>query len=175
MNSIHANRRKFVLGAGALALTTAARPAHALVQDRFQTLMRHVMGLMWVGQSRTENDQFEGGDLVTALGMKFSLMSDWSYEGVMLEVLNYNDTKYKGVFKITGECWTIGDDAGVSIYRSELMERDQLPKNLEWNTYRGDFKFYNDSNRKGHFTLQGIMTSTGGGPVSRVNLIDAED
>ena len=167
------NRRRFIAGASAAGLMVQAAPAAALVQERFHTLMRHVMGLTWVGQARARDDNFEGGEVVTALGLKFGLRDDWSYEGAMMEILNYGGQHYKATFKITGECWTIGNDAGVSIYRSQLMERDPLPEGFEWNTSRGDFKFYNDSNREGHFTLQGLLTSDTDGAVSRVNLTDA--
>ena len=168
------SRRAFLIGAGAATLAAGIRPAHALVQERFQTLMRQVMGLMWVGQARSYNDQFEGGELVTAIGMKFELRADWSYEGAMVEALNYNGNVYKAFHRIEGECWTIGDEAGVSIYRSELIEASALPSNFAWSTVRGDFRFYNDSNRKGHFTLQGILTNTDGGQ-SRVIMNDSDE
>lgn len=169
------SRRSFIAGASAAVLAGLPSPAAALVQDRFQTLMRRVMGLTWVGTARSKDDSFQGGELVTALGMKFTLMDDWSYDGAMLEVLNYGGRRYSGKFRISGECWTIGNDAGVSIYRSELIESDPLPERFAWNTVRGDFRFYNDSSRAGHFTLQGIMTNSGNGAGSQVNLRDADD
>lgn len=167
-------RRSLIAGAGAAALISKVQPAHALVQERFHDLMRRVMGLTWVGQNRSYNDQFQGGELVTAIGMSFSLRSDWSYEGAMVEVLNYEGTKYKSHLRITGECWTIGSDAGVSIYNSELIEASALPEGFSWDLVKGDFRFYNDSNRKGRFTLQGIMTNRRDGSQSRVNMIDAD-
>lgn len=165
-------RRSLLAGATAAAVLAPATPALALVQERFQTLMRRVMGLSWVGQSRTGNERFEGEELVTALGMKFDLRPDWSFEGAMIEILNYNSTTYRGLFRITGECWTIGEQAGLSIYRSELVERDRLPDGLAWSSYRGELKFYNDSSREGHFTLKGILIDDVDRSEYRVRLVD---
>jgi hypothetical protein len=171
---IDLTRRNAIAGLGAGMMLGLASPARALVQEPFHTLMRRVMGLTWVGQARSYDDQFEGGELVTAIGMHFSLNDDWSYEGAMIEILNYGGAKYRSAHRITGECWTIGGEAGVSIYNSTIEEASALPQGFSWAPVKGDFRFYNDSNRKGHFTLQGILTNTRDGGQSRVNMIDQE-
>ncbi len=165
-------RRSILAGATAAALFSPTAPAAAIVQDRFHTLMRKVMGLTWIGQARTRSDQFAGGEFVSAIGMKFQLADDWSYRGIMMEQLNLEDTDYTGKFEISGECWTIGDDAGVSIYRMRLIDGTPLPSPMSWGTSTADMRFHNDSARPGHFALQGIMTSQGDGTKFRLNLTD---
>ncbi|WP_374530244.1 hypothetical protein [Novosphingobium sp.] len=168
------NRRAMIAGSAAAALLAPAAPASAIVQDRFQTLMRRVMGMTWIGTARTRSDQFVGGEFVSAIGMKFALAEDWSYRGIMMEQLNLDNSTYTGKFEISGECWTIGDDAGVSIYNMRLIEGSPLPSPYSWGPSKADMKFYNDSSRPGKFSLQGIMTSLEDGTKFTIALSNSD-
>lgn len=168
------NRRRFIAGAGAAALAGMSAPARALVPDSHAELLRHLMGLIWIGKSWTKSDLFRGGELLMQIGMSFDLKTDWSYTGAMVLRVNLAGDDYEGHFTIAGECWVIGTDVGVSIYRSQLVEGTPLPRDFAWGTSKGDFRFYNDSGRKGHFTLQGQMRDDADGTPSRVIMVDSD-
>lgn len=167
-------RRSFVAGAAAATLLGRAAPAAAIVPESHHELMRKLMGLTWIGQSRTPSERFNGGYFVVALGFSFSLNKDWSYEGAMVEKFNLSGREYEGHSKIWGEAWVIGSDVGMSIYRSQPVQGTPLPEPMSWGTTKGDLRFYNDSARKGRFTLQGVMTNDQDGVRSTVTLIDAD-
>lgn len=167
-------RRSFVVGAAAATLLGRAAPVAAIVPATHHELMRKLMGLTWIGQSRTPSDQFSGGYLSVGIGFAFTLNSDWSYEGAMVEKFDLRGRKYEGYSQIWGEAWVIGTDVGVSIYRSKHFKGTPLPEPMSWGTSKGDFRFYNDSTRKGRFTMQGVMTNVQSGMQSSVILVDAD-
>lgn len=168
------SRRSFVAGAAAATLLARAAPAAAIVPEKYHDLMRRLMGLTWIGQSRTRSDQFAGGYFNVAIGFSFTLNTDWSFEGAMVEKFELSGRKYEGFSRIWGEAWVIGSDVGMSIYRSQPFKGTPLPEPMSWGTSKGDFRFYNDSNRKGRFTLQGVMTNDQDGSQSTVVLNDAD-
>ena len=167
-------RRCAILGATAASLLAPAAPAAAIVPEPYHALMRRVMGLTWAGQSRTPSNQFEGGEFVSGVGMQFRLDPDWSFEGTMFEVMKLEGSEYKGVYAITGECWVIADKAGLSIYRMKVLSGTPLPAPYEWSTSKGEFRFYNDSDRPGHFTMQGMLTDDVDRTQFRVELTDRD-
>lgn len=167
-------RRSFVGGAAAATLLGRAAPAAAMVPESHHELMRRLMGLTWIGQSRIPSDRVRGGYLVVGIGFGFTLNSDWSYEGAMVEKFTLGGSQYEGHSRIWGEAWVIGSDVGVSIYRSQAVKGTPLPAPMSWGTTKGDFRFYNDSARKGRFTMQGVMTSDQTGVQSSVVLVDAD-
>lgn len=167
-------RRSFVAGAAAATVLGRAAPLGAVVPASHHDLMRRLMGLTWIGQSRTPSDRFNGGYFVVAIGFSFTLRADWSYEGAMVEKFDLGGRDYEGHSKIWGEAWVIGSEVGVSIYRSQPVKGTPLPEPMSWGTSKGDFRFYNDSDRKGRFTLQGVMTNDQDGNRSSVVLVDAD-
>ena len=167
-------RRSLIAGAGATTLLFGAVPARAIVPERYHTLMRRVMGLTWVGQGRIPSDRFERGVFVAAIGMSFTLNTDWSFTGAMVEKANIEGSIYEGFSDISGECWVIGDEAGLSIYRMRHVKGTPLPAPYTWGTSKGDFRFFNDSQRKGRFTMQGVLIDDADGSRVQVNLIDAD-
>ena len=171
---VQTTRRSLIVGATAASLLAPAAPALAIVPDRYHSLMQRIMGLTWIGQGRTPSDRFKSGQFVMAIGMSFSLNSDWSYDGKMIEKVNLEGSVYESHSLISGECWVIGDEAGVSIYKMRYVRQDPLPAPFGWGTSKGDFRLYNDSQRKGRFTMQGVLTDDIDGTRIQVNLIDAD-
>lgn len=169
-------RRSLIAGAGAAAagLLAPLSPAHAIVPDRYHTLMRRVMGMTWGGTSRTSSDQFETGQFVSRIAMAFELAIDWSFTGHMIEKANIEGKDYQGEMAISGECWVIGDKAGLSIYKMQVLRGTPLPDPFTWGTSRGDFRFYNDSNRPGRFTLQGVLIDDADRTQYTVSLVDSD-
>lgn len=151
-----------------------AAPALAIVPDRYQTLMRRVMGLGWIGRARIQSDQFEGGQFISTMGMKFNLNPDWSFDGLMLETVRIEGGQYEARSTIWGDCWVIADKAGLSISRMRLIEGDRLPQPYSWGSSTGTFRFYNDSERDGHFTLQGTLRDDQDGTLIEVQLNDMD-
>lgn len=168
------SRRSLIAGATAATLLAPAGRARAVVPASHHELMRRLMGLTWIGQSRTPAEQFSGGYLSVGIGFTFTLNSDWSYEGAMVEKFTLRGQNYEGWSKIWGEAWVIGTDVGVSIYKSQPVKGTPLPEPMSWGTSKGDFRFYNDSSRKGRFTMQGVMTNDQSRVQSSVILVDAD-
>jgi hypothetical protein len=168
--SVALTRRRFSLGLGAaLAFSTSAR---AIVPERYTSLMRRVMGLHWRGRLRFDADFIEGGEFISQLDMDFSLDANWDFTGKMVEKMQWGDTIYSGLSAIWGNCWVIGNEAGLSITRMRNISGDTLPNNFAWGTSTGDFRFHNDTDRPGHFIIQGVMRSDRDGTISKVSMID---
>lgn len=171
---MHTSRRSLIVGAAAASLLAPAAPALAIVPDHYQTLMRRVMGLGWYGQARIRADQFVGGQFVSTMGMKFNLNPDWSFDGLMLETVRLEGGQFDAKSSIWGDCWVIADKAGLTISRMRLIEGDRLPQPYSWGSSTGTFRFYNDSDRSGHFTLQGTLRDDQDGTVIEVQLSDMD-
>ncbi len=169
------DRRAVLAGATAASLLAPIAPARAIVPERYRDPVRQLMAMTWIGLSKTKAEAFSGGEFVTALMMKFQLNDDFSFTGAMLEYMKLENREYQGRFTISGEAWVIGSDVGMSIYRMQFLRGDPPPPPLAWGTSKGDFRFYNDSNRPGHFTMQGIMTDDRDGTQFRVIMNDNND
>lgn len=140
--------------------------------ERYTSLMRRVMGLHWRGRLRFDADFIEGGEFISQLDMDFSLDANWDFTGKMVEKMQWGDTIYSGLSAIWGNCWVIGNEAGLSITRMRNISGDTLPNNFAWGTSTGDFRFHNDTDRPGHFIIQGVMRSDRDGTISKVTMID---
>lgn len=167
-------RRSLIAGAAAAGLLAPVAPARAIVPEPYHTLMRRVMGLVWIGTSRTPSDRFASGQFISRIAMQFDLANDWSFTGQMVEKATIEGRDYTGELTISGECWVIGDAAGLSIYKMKVIRGTPLPEPFAWGTSKGDFRFYNDSDRKGRFTLQGVLTDDNDRTQFTVSLIDAD-
>lgn len=171
---MESTRRSFIAGASAAALLGIAAPIRAIVPDRYQTLMRRVMGLGWYGQGMIRSDQFVGGQFISTIGMKFNLNSDWSFDGIMLETIRIENSKYEAQSTIWGDCWVIADKAGLTISKMRLDEGSRLPQPYTWGSSKGEFRFYNDSERPGRFALSGKLRDVQDGTIIEVQLNDMD-
>lgn len=165
-------RRSLIAGAAAAGLFGPITPAGAIVPERYRDPVRQLMAMTWMGRSSTKSDQYRGGEFSTGIMMKFRLNDDFSFTGGMLENLKLDGVDYMGQFRISGEAWVIGGEIGMSIYKMQFLKGDTPPAPLGWSTSTGDFRFYNDSSRKGHFTLQGVLIDDVDRTQFRVILVD---
>jgi hypothetical protein len=56
----------------------------------------------------------------------------------------------------------------------KVLSGTPLPAPYEWSTSKGEFRFYNDSDRPGHFTMQGMLTDDVDRTQFRVELTDRD-
>ena len=170
--SVLTTRRSLIAGATAAGLLGPITPARAIVPEPYREAVRQLMAMKWMGRSSTKSDQYRGGEFSTGILMKFQLNDDFSFIGAMLENLKLENVDYMGQFRISGEAWVIGGEIGMSIYKMQFLKGDPLPAPLAWGTSKGDFRFYNDSSRKGHFTMHGVLTDDVDRTQFKVILVD---
>ena len=167
------DRRTALVGAGALALVMSSGKIRAAVPDHMKTLMRRVMGLRWSGYARLASEGFEGGYLTSSIVMEFRLVDDWTFAGDMHEEVIVDNRTYRGHSAIWGNCWVVDGRAGLSIDRMRNISGDRLPGDVGWSTSTGTFRFGNDTDRPGHFALQGVLRDDYSKTPIEVFLIDS--
>ncbi|MFM5922698.1 MAG: hypothetical protein ACKOPG_00740 [Novosphingobium sp.] len=146
--------------------------ARAAVPDGFASLMRRVMALHWRGTGTFAADWVQGNQFVSQIEIDMQVDSDWDFTGQMAESFNLDGRRFAGTSRIWGNCWVVGSKAGLSITGMRNLSGDALPGNAGWSTSKGDLLFHNDSDRAGHFVLEGYLQDDTAPTRTRVFLID---
>ncbi|MFM5923694.1 MAG: hypothetical protein ACKOPG_05860 [Novosphingobium sp.] len=164
--------RRSILAGATAALLAPSGPARAMVPDNFANLMRRVMALHWRGTGTFAADWVQGNQFVSQIEIDLQVDSDWDFTGQMAESFNLDGRRYSGTSRIWGNCWVVGSKAGLSITGMRNISGDALPGNVGWSTSTGDLQFHNDSDRAGHFVLEGYLQDDTAATRTRVFLID---